>query len=204
MAEKRKAEGKKGGGSGLVAMVAVFATVTLLAVGAGWYVGSQIRSVTQAQLDDAAEAQGGEKAGKESAHSASDTSGGHGSSGGHGASGDQEVELAANAGHGSVLSIFANPTAVKLDPIVSNIGNSGKEWVRLEIAVIYGADSGAVADAEKSQISEAVIGMLRGKDKTELAGPSGFLQFREDLVDTVMVSTEGRAISAKVLSMVIE
>ena len=195
MAGDRKSDDKKSGGSGIVAMAAIFGTVTVLAIGAGWYVGSQIRSVTEAKLEETAGQDNGSKpvdAAKDTSHASNAKPGEHGS------------EASSNDEHGGVMSIFDKPSVLKLDPIVSNIGTSGNQWVRLEIAVIYGSDSGSVEDVEKSNISEAIIAMLRLKDKSELSGPSGFLQFREDLVDTVMVSTEGRAKSAKILSMVVE
>lgn len=197
MAEKDKS-GKKAGG-GLFATVTVFGFVTVLAVGAGWYLGSRIRTVTQAQIESASVTETGaarkSEIGAPRSREQRKTEQG---SQGHGG------ETAADASHGAIQSFFGGPSSVKLEPIICNIGASGDEWMRLQIAVVYGPDAGTVSDAEKYEINEAIIAMMRRKDKSDLDGPSGFLHFREDLVDTVMISTGGRATSAKILSMVVE
>jgi hypothetical protein len=201
MAADRTSGKKANGSSGVVAMAAVFGMVTILAIGAGWFVGTQIRSVTQAQTDGPAGSGHGLAAGSDK-DAAALSKNIHAS--GHASRGDKSGETAASEAESSILSSFSHPTSVKLQPIVSNIGTSGDEWMRLEVAVIFGSDAGSIADTEKDTISEAIVAMLRRMDKETLAGPSGFLQFREDLDDTVMISTGGRANSAKILSMVVE
>jgi len=191
MADEGKSGKKKGGASGVIGMAAAMGLVTVLAVGAGWYVGSQIRVTKEVKPTEQVAADLQSEKSKDAALGRREAP----------ATTDAHSEATAE---GSGLSLFGGPSSVKLEPIVSNIGSSGDEWMRLEVAVLYGGDVGTIPDSEVYTISEAIVAMLHRKDKSELSGPSGFLQFREDLVDTVKVATGGRANSAKILSMVVE
>jgi flagellar basal body-associated protein FliL len=198
--------------SGLVPLIAVFGAITLLSVGIGWFIGSQIRQTMETRIADAsatgAEAQAAEAAAKIAAEKADREAigkrpGRHASkkkSGEHANTGEASV-----ANESAVDALFAAaPETVKLDPIVANLGTSNDKWIRLELAVIFKKGVEPTSEQEKFAISEAIVGMLRSKTADELSGPSGYLQFREDLMDTVMISTGGRASAAKILSLVVE
>lgn len=199
--------------SGLVPLVAVFGVITLLAVGMGWFIGSQIRQTmetkyaaaeaaaeavaaeaqaTQAKADEAAQDRAaiGKRPGQKSEKKKSSHGGEH--------------DAPADEAHAAAGLFSSGPQIVKLDPILTNLGTKEGQWIRLEIAVVYKPGTQAASEEEKTSINETIVGMLRSKTPDDIAGPSGYLQFREDLTDAVMLGTGGRAKTAKILSMVLE
>jgi hypothetical protein len=110
----------------------------------------------------------------------------------------------ADTGHGPLSLFSSTGGSIRLDPIVASIGEAGSRWIRIELALVFQPGEPVATDAEKLDINEAVVGMMRSRSPTDLEGPSGFLHFREDLTDIVMLSTGGRASAAKILSMVLE
>ena len=93
---------------------------------------------------------------------------------------------------------------VKLDPIVSNLGTQGSDWIRIEIGLIVRQGESLSSETDKMDVTEQVITLLRRSTIDDLSGPTAFLQFREDLNDTVRLTTEGRAEAVRILSLVIE
>lgn len=206
------AEPEKAKKSGIVPLIAVVGAITAIALGAGWFIGSQIRQTIDTEL--AANADMAPPARSDaSAKMAAVDEEERAAIGTH--PGDSKKKKKKDDGHGAdkdaasdahaIAGLFGSgPEAVKLDPIVANLGTPDGQWIRLELAVIYRRGVETATESEKGSINEAIIGMLRSKTPDDLSGPSGFLQFREDLSDAVMLSSGGRALSVKILSMVLE
>ncbi|GIL00244.1 MAG: hypothetical protein BroJett030_01430 [Alphaproteobacteria bacterium] len=201
-----------GGGSksGLVPLVAVFGAITLLAVGSGWFIGSQVRQTMETRLaEETAAAETAAAQVEAQARPAVDDEerAAIGKRPGRTPKKPKAADAAAHGGEEELTaaSLFAaGPPTFTLDPIVANLGATKGQWIRMEVAVVYQNGTKAPSDDEKNAINEAIVGMLRAKTADDLAGASGFLQFREDLLDTVKVSTGGKAAATKILSLVIE
>ena len=180
------AETKKG--SGLIGLVAALVVVSGLATGGGWFLGNLMvpdaaESVAvDPKAKEAAEQKVGELSGDES---------------------DVEPAVEDSEGDEGGFSLWQAGNTVRLEPILSNLSD-GSQWVRIEIGVVMAKGESLPGEAERFEITENVIALLRQSDLSDFSGPSRFLQFREDLNDTVMLSTDGRAQRARILSLVVE
>lgn len=179
---KETTDEKKKGGSPLVMILAVV-VVSGAAVGAGWYLGNEIRTTAAASAN----------AQPASAKAKPDVTGQPAGSGPDGS--DAQA---------SGFSFWAGRGTLRLEPIVSNLGDSGSDWIRIEIGLVYRDGEKPAGDEESMAVTEDIIAMLRRKSIEDLSGPAAYLQFREDLNDTVRLATAGRVLNARILSMVVE
>ena len=182
MADKSKESKEQN--SGMMPMLASMALVSVLAVGAGWFIAGQIGSpqMQPAQAKPVEDIAGDQPQETQESNAASNRT----------------------ASGRSGFSLWGSNNAVRLEPIVSNLGSSGSDWIRIEVGLVMHPGETLGSEEDRMAVSEQIIAMLRRKTLADISGPSAFLQFREDLDDTVRLSTKGRAQSARILSLVIE
>ncbi|MEM7069140.1 MAG: flagellar basal body-associated FliL family protein [Pseudomonadota bacterium] len=96
-----------------------------------------------------------------------------------------------------------NPV-VKLDPIIVALRDSENAFLRLELAVVTGKDEEIYGDESKLRIVDAISTYSKTLSIKQISGPSGYLHFREDVLDVARLSTEGAVKDILILSMVAE
>lgn len=165
--------------SQLVPTIIGFVVITLIAAGAGWFLGGDFS--TRGLPEEKVASVVVKKADLESG------GGGHGEEGG-----DDEGEK------------HSGPTVAMLSPIVSSLNDPNGLWIRLEVAVIFGEGKHYEGEIDKISLQNDIVAYLRSIDSDLISGPSGFIHFHEDLVDRVRMSTSGRAVDIKILSLVAE
>ena len=93
---------------------------------------------------------------------------------------------------------------VKLDPIIVVLRNSKNAFLRLELAIVT-ENAGELGDEEtKLQLVEAISSFARTLSIRHISGPSGYLHFREDILDVARLTTKGVVKNVLILSMVAE
>lgn len=171
--------------SGLITTVIAFVVISIVAVGAGWFLGSGFAErplATEEETETASVVvKKKKKDDKKDAHGKESEEEGDGETGSH-----------------------AGPTVALLDPIVTSLGDQNGLWLRLELAVVFGEGKEYEGDIDKVSLQSDIVAYLRTIDPDMLSGASGFIHLHEDLVDRVRMTTSGRAVDVKVLSVVAE
>lgn len=165
--------------SQLVPSIIAMVVVTIVAAGAGFVLGGDISTRGHPVVEEKVNVV------IKKADIASEEGGGHGEEGG---------EAVAHSG----------PTVAMLNPIVSSLSDPNGLWLRIEIAVIFGDGKHYEGEMDKVSLQSDIVSYLRTIDSSLISGPSGFVHFHEDLVDRVRMTTGGRAVDVKILSMVAE
>lgn len=169
----------------MIATAIAFVVISIVAVGLGWFLGTGFseRPAVPVEEEEVASVvvKKDKKSGKKDAH-------------GKPIGEDGEDGEAA---HGPAI-------VAMLDPIVTSLGEENGLWLRLELAVVFGEGQNFNGDLDKVTLQSDVIAYLRTIDPVMLSGASGFIHLQEDLVDRVRMSTEGRAVDVKILSLVAE
>jgi len=101
----------------------------------------------------------------------------------------------------------AYPAGVELrtlTPIVTNLASPEHTWIRLEAALVMETDQSAEAKVLTAQIAEDIVAFLRTVPLSQVQGPSGFQNLREDLKDRVRVRSNGKAQDLVIQALIIE
>ena len=93
---------------------------------------------------------------------------------------------------------------IVLDPIIVDLQNSQRSWLRLELAIV--AKKGAELDDEENKLRlvDDMVSFARTLTLQQISGPSGNLHLREDILDRARLSTGGFVESVLITSMVVE
>lgn len=93
---------------------------------------------------------------------------------------------------------------MKLDPIIVVLQDSDNAFLRFEIAVIM-EKSGALNDEEKkTRLISDISAFAKTLSLKQISGPSGYIHFREDIIDRARISTGGLIKDILILSLVAE
>jgi flagellar protein FliL len=167
-------------GPSVVVQAAVFAVLTLMAGGAGWGMGQFVGAGKEAApaetaVNAAPEAHPG-------AHDAAPAE-----KGGH---------EAAGGAHGPLTG-----SALTLEPMVTNLASPEDVWVRLEMALVA---SEPLEDEMIQAIHQDLFSYVRTIRLNQLEGPSGFLNFKADLLDRAKIRSEGKVKGVLVKTLLFE
>jgi flagellar FliL protein len=100
---------------------------------------------------------------------------------------------------------WSDETAVaRLDPVISNLAEPPRMFVRLDTAIVFDRD--AVKDVErmKATVSEDILAFLRTLSLGELQGASAFNHLRDDLNDRVRFASGGTVHELVIETMVLQ
>lgn len=92
---------------------------------------------------------------------------------------------------------------LSLPAVVTNLAGEGGSWVRLEAAVIIGDDK-PVGAAFAGELAETVTALLRTLTLHQIAGASGFMHLREEILDRLKMRSKGRVSEITIHGLVIE
>lgn len=85
-----------------------------------------------------------------------------------------------------------NANLVTLTPIIANLAEPSTAWVRIEASVISDAAISSDVRIEATKISEDIVTLMKTMSLSEIEGPRGFQNLREDLNDRVRIRSDGR------------
>ena len=91
-----------------------------------------------------------------------------------------------------------------LDPIIVILRNSDNTFLRLELAVVLADDAPSLSTEDKLNLKSELSAYSRTLSLRQISGPSGYLHFRDDLLDRVRLIVESAVEDVLVLSMVAE
>lgn len=90
---------------------------------------------------------------------------------------------------------------VALDPITTNLAYPGRNWIRLDLALVFKE----AADAELARtIHQDILAYVRTVSIQQLDGARGFQHLRDDLTERVMLRSEGKVSDLIFKTFVIE
>jgi flagellar protein FliL len=90
-----------------------------------------------------------------------------------------------------------------LPPVITNLATPDS-WVRMEAALVYDGAEGKLPAALPAEINEDILALMRTLTLGHVAGPSGFLHLKGDIVERANQRSEGRVIDVLVQSLVFE
>ena len=90
-----------------------------------------------------------------------------------------------------------------LPQVITNLATPDS-WVRIEATLVYDGAGGNLPASLPAEITEDILAMMRTLTLGHMAGPSGFLHLKGDLVERAFQRSEGRVIDVLILSLVFE
>ena len=161
----------------LMLLIVALVLVSFIAVGGGWFVGSQMASNNTTNAKDDANAEFVEKGKADKDH----------------AEGDET-----NAFFKSEKNV------VELDTILVALHESDKVWLRMQLAVIATEEADLDIPEVKSRMVSDITALVKTLNLAQISGPSGFIHLKEDLLDRARLTTDGQVEDLLILSIVAE
>jgi flagellar FliL protein len=93
---------------------------------------------------------------------------------------------------------------VPLEPIITNLAAPQGVWLRIEASLLASAGHAHAPQAMAAEMAAAMLAYIRTLKLSDIEGNSGFLAFRDDLDDLVMIASHGAARQVLVKSLVVE
>ena len=93
---------------------------------------------------------------------------------------------------------------VILDPMLVELAHSNDSWLRLEIALLVDSEAGLDSAENKLMVNNDLTAFIRTVSLSQISGPSGYIHFREDLIDRAKLATKGMVKDVIIVSMVAE
>jgi flagellar FliL protein len=91
-----------------------------------------------------------------------------------------------------------------LTPIMANLAESPRVWIRLESSLVFRDELPKDANALSARIAEDIVAFLRTVSVKQIEGASGFQHLCEDLNDRVRVRSGGRVQELIVQGLIVE
>lgn len=93
---------------------------------------------------------------------------------------------------------------LQLPPLLTNLAEPKETWVRFEGALLLKKETDDPSAILVEHAGEQILTFLRSVKLAQLAGPSGFLNLRDDLNDTVSAGSHGQVKEVLIHTMVLE
>jgi flagellar protein FliL len=165
-------------GPSIIVQAAVFAVLTLMAGGAGWGMGQFVSA-------DKTAAPAGQPASLKAAPEP------HGE-----APASKDGHEAAGSAHGVLVG-----NSLLLEPMVTNLASPSDVWVRLEMALVV---EEPLEEEMTQAIHQDLFSYVRTIRLNQLEGPSGYLNFKADLLDRAKIRSEGKVKAVLVKTLLFE
>ena len=162
-------------------LIAVF-LVSVIAVGAGWFVGGQLQSSGSDMMKGA---ESKTKINEKTKQTKKEK--------------PEDEKKEENKNDNEKPKSF-----VILKPLLVELAKSNNSWVRLELALLVDEEAGLENEEKQLMVSNDLTTFIRTISLAQLSGPSGYLHFREDLIDRARLATEGMVRDVIIVSMVAE
>ena len=93
---------------------------------------------------------------------------------------------------------------VNLDPILVALRNSNNAFLRLDLVVVMNEGKYLKDKESKLRLQSELSAFSKTMTLKQISGPSGYLHFREDLLDRARLATKGDIKDLLIMSMVAE
>ncbi len=93
---------------------------------------------------------------------------------------------------------------VDMPPIVTNIGTPADTWVRLEGAIVFDGKTLAHPEIVAAEIAADELAYLRTVSVTQLQGPIGLENIRQDLTDRAVTRSGGKVTELLLKTLVLQ
>ena len=166
---------------GMVGFIIGMAILTVVAGGAGWFLGDfMVEKEPKKKAQSAAFIEVGGK--KDKAKDAK-----------HDKKEDKHGEEKA---HGSNI--------MRMEPILVALRKSNNAFMRLELALVFGGDPSEFDEEQVLRLHSDLAAFARTTSLRSISGPSGYIHFREDILDRARLASQGKINDVLILSMVAE
>lgn len=98
----------------------------------------------------------------------------------------------------------ATSNLVDLPPIVTNIGAPADIWVRVEASIVFDAKTTPHPEILAAEIASDELAYLRTIAMSQLEGPIGLENIRQDLTDRARVRSDGKVSELVLRTLVVQ
>jgi flagellar FliL protein len=85
-----------------------------------------------------------------------------------------------------------NANLITLTPIIANLADPSTAWVRIEATVVSSEAASADTKIEATKVSEDIVALMKTMSLSDIQGPRGFQNLREDLNDRIRTRSDGK------------
>lgn len=156
------------------------AVLSLVAVGAGWFVTGQLNPSVMMANETTENQKVEEDENKE------------------------DDKLNKESGEDEGHEVMAKSDVLLLDPIIIALHKSENTFMRIELAVIPESDSDIDTQEIRLRIGSDIAAFAQTLTLEQISGPSGYIHFREDILDRVRLITNGKTKDVLIMSLVAE
>lgn len=93
---------------------------------------------------------------------------------------------------------------LRMEPILVALRKSNNAFMRLELALVFYGDPSDFDEEHILRLHSDLSAFARTVSLRSISGPSGYIHFREDIVDRARLASEGKINDVLILSMVAE
>ena len=93
---------------------------------------------------------------------------------------------------------------IDMPPIVTNIASPADTWVRLEASIVFDAKALQHPEVVAAEIATDELAYLRTVSISELQGPVGLDNIRQDLRDRAFVRSSGKVTDLLLKTLVLQ
>jgi flagellar protein FliL len=90
-----------------------------------------------------------------------------------------------------------------LPAVITNMATPDS-WVRMEALLVYDRANGKLPATLPAEITEDILALMRTLTLSHVAGPSGFLHLKGDIVERASQRSEGRVSDVLISTLVFE
>lgn len=101
-------------------------------------------------------------------------------------------------------SIDANTGLLDLPPVVTNLGSPQETWIRLEASLLLGPKAPPKPDALGAEIAGDILAFLRTTSLSQIQGPAGLQNLRDDLNERVAIRSGGSVKELVIRTLVVQ
>ena len=98
----------------------------------------------------------------------------------------------------------ASTNLLDLPPIVTNLGSPGDTWVRLEASIVFDAKALPHPEVVAAEIATDELAYLRTVALSQLEGPIGLANIRQDLNERAAIRSGGKVSELIVRALVVQ
>lgn len=210
MAEESDKKPEGGGGKGLIIALVVLAVLGGGAgFGSGYFLGKDApkRAAPAVAADQAAEGSAGAAA-KPGDAKAQGEKHGEAAAGAEKAGAEKAGGEKAGADKAKTADGKAEPPpelqVLALEPIITNVSKPAGAWARIEASIVCNKMLKETPEIVRARVAEQIMIYLRSVSLSDVEGPSGLLNFRDDLNSLVENLNEGEVHEVLIRTLVVE
>jgi flagellar FliL protein len=102
------------------------------------------------------------------------------------------------------LEVPAAAGMFDMPPIVTNLGSPSEVWIRLEASIVYDAKALPHPDVMAEEIAGDELAYLRSVSISQLEGPIGLQNIRQDLNDRAAIRSGGKVSELIIRTLVLQ